>query len=119
MKVIAVMLAAVLLLPAAPLAQGRQDFVLINNTGYVIDEVYVSASKTDDWEEDVLGWDVLNDGQRVTIEFPRSERACLHDLKVVYEDEEEAEWSAIDLCETSVINLRYDRRTGNTWLDED
>jgi hypothetical protein len=56
--------------------------------------------------------DTLDDGQRVTIAFPRDEEACLHDLKVLYVDGEEAEWSGMNLCETSVIGLRYDRRTG-------
>jgi hypothetical protein len=112
-------LGAALLAPAAAGAQGRQDFVLLNNTGYTITEVYVSASRTDDWEEDILGWDTLDDGQRVTIAFPRDEEACLHDLKVLYVDGEEAEWSGMNLCETSVIGLRYDRRTGETWADQD
>ena len=112
-------LTAALLAPAAAGAQGAQDFVLLNNTGYTITEVHVSPSKTDDWEEDILGWDVLENGDRVTIEFPRDADACLHDLKVLYVDGEEAEWSGMNLCETSVIGLRYDRRTGQTWADQD
>ena len=113
------LLALVLLTPAAAGAQGRQDFVLLNNTGYTITEVYVSPSKSDDWEEDILGWDTLEDGDRVTIEFPRDQDACLHDLKVLYVDGDDAEWSGIDLCETSVIGLRYNRKTGETWADQE
>ena len=120
MKIVsAVLLAAALLFPGAAGAQGKQDFVLLNNTGYTITEVHVSASNTDDWEEDVLGWDTLENGQRVTIEFPRGEKACMHDLQVTYMDGEEAEWSGIDLCETSVIGLRYNRKTGETWADQE
>ena len=117
--VLGALLAFAMLSPVAASAQGKQDFVLLNNTGYTISEVYVSASRTDDWEEDVLGRDVLANGERVEISFPRGESACKHDLKVVYDDGEEAEWSGFDLCETSVIGLRYDRRTGRTWADED
>src|SRR3712207_5253889 len=36
-----------------------RDFTLINNTGQVITEVYVSPSNQTDWGEDVLGRDVL------------------------------------------------------------
>jgi len=115
---IAALLAASMLAPAAAGAQGKQDFTLRNNTGYTISEVYVSSSKTNDWEEDVLGRDVLENGERVDISFPRKEKACKHDLKVVYEDGEEAEWEGFDLCQVSTIGLRYNRKTGDTWADE-
>ena len=115
---IGALLAATMLLPVAAGAQGRQDFTIHNKTGYTISEVYVSASKTNDWEEDVLGRDVLNNGERVEISFPRGEKACKHDLKVVYDDGEEAEWEGFDLCEVSTIGLRYNRNTGDTWADE-
>ena len=35
-------------------AEARQDFELVNKTGYDISHVYVSPTKSDDWEEDVL-----------------------------------------------------------------
>ena len=115
---IAALLAASMLAPAAAGAQGKQDFTLHNKTGYVISEVYVSAHSTNDWEEDILGRDVLGNGERVEISFPRGEKACMHDLKVVYDDGEEAEWEGFDLCSVSTIGLRYNRKTGDTWADE-
>ena len=47
-----------LAVPAAALA-ADQDFTLVNRTGYTIEQVYVSPIKARDWEEDVLGRDVL------------------------------------------------------------
>jgi hypothetical protein len=41
------------LAPSA-VAQGKQDFSLVNQTGYDISEVYVSPANSSDWEEDVL-----------------------------------------------------------------
>jgi phosphoribosyl-AMP cyclohydrolase len=67
------LLAAALFVPVAAGAQGKQDFTLHNKTGYTISEVYVSAANTDDWEEDVLGDDVLNSGQRSDQLPPRPE----------------------------------------------
>ena len=99
---------------AAPAAAGEQDFTILNNTGYPIERVYVSASAKDDWEEDVLGRDTLPNGERTKIRFDRDEDACLWDLKVVYEDEESAEWQGINLCKVSVVALSYDRKTGET-----
>ena len=40
-------------------AQGKQNFTLVNQTGYDISEVYVSPANSSDWEEDVLGEDIL------------------------------------------------------------
>src|ERR1044071_5356635 len=42
---------------------GKQDFVLHNETGVEIHEVYVSPVTADDWEEDVLGKDPLPNGE--------------------------------------------------------
>ena len=99
---------------ASPAAAGTQDFTILNNTGYPIERVYVSSSAKDEWEEDVLGRDVLPAGERTKIRFSRNEDACLWDLKVVYADEESAEWQGINLCEVSVVALSYDRKTGQT-----
>lgn len=93
---------------------GRQDFVIVNNTGYTIEQVYVSPTSAADWQEDVLGRDILEAGNRVTIHFDRSEDACLWDLMAVYSDGERAEWQGFNLCEVSVIVLHYDERTGET-----
>ena len=99
---------------ATPAVAGQQDFVLLNDTGYTIEEVYVSPSRAQTWEEDVLGRDVLADGTRTKIRFDRSEDSCLWDLKAVYEDGETAEWQGFNLCEVSVVAISYDEETGTT-----
>lgn len=48
---------------------GKQDFILHNETGVEIHELYVSPVTTDDWEDDVLGRDTLPDGESVKITF--------------------------------------------------
>ena len=119
MKIFAgALLALAMLTPVAASAQ-EQNFTLHNKTGYVISEVYVSAHSTNDWEEDVMGRDVLANGETVEISFPRAESACMFDLKVVYDDGETAEWDNFNLCEVSTIGLRYNRKDGRTWADED
>ena len=99
---------------AGPAVAGDQDFALINATGHTVNEVYVSPSAVDEWEEDVLGQDVLADGARTTIRFERDTEACLWDLRVVYSDGETADWPGLNLCEISVIAIEYDERTGET-----
>ncbi len=53
-------------------AEARQNFTLVNKTGYDIEKVFVSPSKSDDWEEDVLGKDTLDDGDSWEIKFHRA-----------------------------------------------
>lgn len=98
----------------AALSQAQQDFTLINSTGYNIYEVYVAPTKSDDWEDDVMGRDILADGEEVEITFSPKERVCHYDIKVVWDDKSEAEWRQFNLCELSRITLHYNHKTNET-----
>lgn len=83
-----------------------RDFVLINSTGRVITEVYVTPSNLDDWGDDILGQDVLDAGQQVTIKFARfKEGDCYYDIKVVVVDGGEGELNQVNLCETQTVTF--------------
>lgn len=114
-----VALSAAGLLPSSAIARGEQDFTLFNRTGYTISEVYVAPVKSREWEEDILGLDVLANNEDVEIEFSRRETVCHYDLKVVFDDDSEAEWNDFNLCEVSRITLYYDRRSGETTAEYD
>jgi len=95
--------------------EAKQDFSLVNKTGYELKAVYVSPNKSDDWEDDVLGQDTLDDGGTVDIKFHRSEKTCHWDLKVVYaDDNSSAVWNNIDLCSVSTISIHYNRKIDTT-----
>ncbi len=95
--------------------EAKQNFTLVNRTGYTLSEVYVSPSKADTWEEDILGQDTLDDGESQHITFHRSNRTCIWDLKVVYvDDNSSAIWEDINLCKIEKITIRYNRRTDTT-----
>ncbi len=107
---------AVLLFAAAPAySVGIQDFDLVNATGYTISEVYVAPSSSNEWEEDVMGLDILEDGDTVTIEFAPRQKACNYDIKVVWEDGDEAFWQGFDLCTVSEVTLHWDN--GRAWAE--
>jgi hypothetical protein len=102
---------------AAPAAaqDAKQDFRLVNKTGYELKALYVSPSKSDDWQEDVLGQDTLSDGQAVNIHFNAKTRTCQWDLKVTYsEDDSSAVWHNIDLCKVEKITIKYNRKNDET-----
>ena len=86
---------------------GTQDFTLINQTGVDVYSLYISESSSDDWEEDVLGEDMLLDGDRVDITFS-GRSACLWDMLVTDEEGGELGFQGINLCEASVVVLRCD-----------
>ncbi len=87
--------------------QSKLDFTLLNRTGVTINELYVSPDEADDWEEDVLGRDVLKHNESIDITFSRSEKSCDWDLKVKDADGDEIEWDSLDLCAASHITLMY------------
>lgn len=95
-------------------AQSLQDFQLVNRTGYTIDEVYVSPSNQNSWGDDLMGDDTLEEGQVLNVRFPRGADVCSFDIKVVYDDEETAEFRGVNLCQVSRVTIFYNRSAGTT-----
>lgn len=101
-------LGLMLAMPFMSAHAGDQDFVLHNETGVDIQELYVSPSSKSDWEEDILGVDVLPDGDSVEISFSRDEDAELWDLKVTDSAGGSLLWGRLNLLEISELTLRFD-----------
>jgi hypothetical protein len=117
MKTLLVAAFAAALAFAAPAGaqEAKQDFRLVNKTGYELKALYVSPSKSDDWEEDVLGQDTLSDGQAVNVHFSPKTKTCKFDLKVTYSDDDSsAVWHDIDLCAVEKITIKYNRKSDQT-----
>lgn len=93
---------------------GQQDFSIVNKTGYPIKHIYVSEANNNSWDEDVLGRDVLNNGESFDLQFGRAEKTCNWDMKVTYDDGESAVWQALNLCQISKLTLKWDQKTGVT-----
>lgn len=86
---------------------GAQDFVVTNKTGFAITELYVSPSAKNDWEEDVLGTDVLENGKSTTVTFEGyGDKVCKFDIKIVDEDDEAWVIEKIDLCATHKVTFK-------------
>ena len=58
-------------------------FTLVNNTSRTLLEFYASPPSTDDWEEDILGVDVLPPGESVDITIDDGRTDCNYDFKGV------------------------------------
>lgn len=86
------------------------DFDLINKTGWDIKEVYVSPSKSDDWEENILK-SPLKDGETLEVTFSPKLSAKKWDLKIVWVDGGDSVfWRDNDLSEISKLSLYYDAK---------
>lgn len=108
MKKLRVILGFVIVMMFAAAAfSGAQDFVLVNNTGRDIYVVNVSPTTTNDWEEDILGSDVLENGDTVTVRFGVGSTRYW-DIQAVFKDGTSIAWDAVDLLETSVVTLNGD-----------
>lgn len=114
MKLFASVALGLSVIAGAAMAQDA-DFTLVNNTGYPIEELYVSPSKSKNWGSDVLGKHTIANGEAWKISFPRSKSQCVQDMMIVFEDDgSKVVWENFNLCEITRITLTYNRKTGET-----
>ena len=89
----------------APMVQSRDGYdrhvTIKNRTGWTMLRFYASDSRKDDWEEDILGDDVLENGQNVSINIDDGSGACVYDFKAEFTNGEELTRSRINVCEIS------------------
>jgi hypothetical protein len=104
-SICAVLSLAVVASLAVSATAGTQDFTLVNKTGVPINNLYISETGNDDWEEDVLGADVLDDGASIEIQFS-GKKACKWDLMVKDDEGGSVYWRKIDLCQVSKVILK-------------
>jgi hypothetical protein len=96
------------------------DFVLKNQTGYDIESIYVAPTSEREWGEDIMGVDLLEEGESVEISFDAGENTKNWDIYVTwkgYSAEEDVFWVDFDLSTISEITLFYDAKTGKTWAE--
>jgi hypothetical protein len=100
----AFMLAAFMLAGAAmPALAQDPSFRLNNRTGGTINEVYVSSSARSDWGRDLLGANVLQAGQTLTIRLPNGQ--CMNDIRVVYANGRSQDWRQRNTCQLTDFNI--------------
>ena len=83
---------------AAPASAQDRNVLIINETQHAIVQFFASNIGVDDWQEDILGEDVLPVGQSVNINIDDGTEACLYDFKAVFDDGEELVRNGIDVC---------------------
>ena len=98
-------LAAVAVAFSASATAQDLDFTLYNKSSYDVVEFYASPSNVGDWEEDILGADILPSGDSVRITIADGRTQCEYDLRYVFEDGDVVDDAGIDLCDTGSYTL--------------
>jgi hypothetical protein len=88
---------------------GQQDFILANETGVDIAQLYISAASSADWEEDLLGEnEILPSGNELAIHFSSDEDAELWDIKIVDEQGDFITWERVNLTQIARLTLNFE-----------
>ena len=82
-----------------------QDFTIHNRTGHTIVTLNVSPNASNEWGPDILGRDVLANGESAEVTFDRDEDHCRWDIRVTYDDGTENDERGINLCETTDVTF--------------
>ncbi|HEX8913340.1 MAG TPA: hypothetical protein VF796_13350 [Humisphaera sp.] len=85
---------------------GDQDFTLVNKTGVTIDKVMVSPHEANHWGEDIMGKDVLADGESVLIKFHPAEEAEDWDLKIMDKEGTAITWGSLRLTKITKLTIK-------------
>jgi hypothetical protein len=90
-----------------PLRAEQRDFWVLNDTGRIFREVYVSPHESHSWENDVLGQASLPSGLGFKVTFGTNyESSCEMDIKVVYSDRSSEIYDrGIDVCNLDAVDL--------------
>lgn len=78
---------------------------IINNSSMAIREFYASNTGTNNWEEDILGVNVLAPGESVIINIDDGSGYCKFDFKAIGEDGREAIAGDINVCEMETFTF--------------
>jgi len=87
---------------------GVQDFILVNQTGRPIINVYITPSHSYYWNDDILELDILPNGESTYVHFDRRETDRYWAMMVTFLDGNTYIYDDIDLFSVSQITLRYD-----------
>lgn len=111
-----ILLGVLLSLAGSAAFAANADFILVNRTGYAINEVFISPSKMSNWGKDRLGENQFMNGQSRKFKFGDTKN-CKQDIQVVFTDGDEVEWEDINLCEVNKVILKYNKKTREVSAD--
>lgn len=85
-----------------------QDFILINNTGVLIDKVYISPNKSNDWGDTIMQNQTLPTGSQLDVKFSAKEKSQYWDIKITDIRGTAVIWEKLDLFSVSEVTLNFE-----------
>jgi hypothetical protein len=93
--------AAALLVSVGASAQSESiTFDLDNATDYTLTHLYISVPSTNNWEEDILGAQVVESGETVEVTIDDGLDGCEYDLRADFSDGDSIQVGSVDLCDS-------------------
>ncbi|MGQ3675688.1 hypothetical protein ACT6QH_09370 [Xanthobacter sp. TB0139] len=72
---------------------------IVNKTGYTMTAFYASNVNEESWEEDMLGGDVLRNGETLEADIDDGTGHCVYDFKARFADGDTVVQRKINVCE--------------------
>lgn len=96
-------------------AADRRNVTVVNGTGYGIKFLGFNNPGDDEWSDNELKG-VFDDGEKIYVKFGVGDKGCVWNFKIEWADPgyPGVVWHKIDLCNTDVITLHYDRDSDTT-----
>ena len=79
---------------------------IYNDTEFTIVEFYASNKGTSDWQEDILGTEVLAPGSWVMVNIDDGTGYCKFDFLAVFEDQDQVVSGDNNICELAEFRFR-------------
>jgi len=99
-------------------SQSVQNFIIENNTGTTIYDVYVAHVDDEEWSEDLLEESLLEDGESLEINFSGyGDDACLFDVMIGDLDGNYFQLSDVDLCTISTLTFTGDNEVAKEEIE--
>lgn len=92
--------------PTGTVGTARQNFSILNTTGHTVMTVKVSPTSETSWGPDILGSNVLQNGQTLEVSFDRSTTECNYDIQATYDDGDTTDMRNVNLCQVGTVTLR-------------
>lgn len=102
--------------PLDCVAKGKRWFTLVNQSGYIIDYMYVRPLNAGEWSDDILGQDHLGSGESVDVTWSGAKLPAVFDVHIQYEDGETAELTGLNPPNKfTKLYITWDQTTHARW----
>jgi len=73
-------------------------FNLKNATSFTLTHLYMSPAASDDWDNDILGDQVVDAGETAEVSIDDGVESCMYDFRADFEDGDAVDVRGVDVC---------------------